>query len=245
MDICEYSTQELMKLFHSLRESSPLLPKYANELRNRDAREMTCFYVPQRGKTRTQCTENATIYYGFCDRHSNTLFAKRVRVRFNRALEDFNEQSSQQEQINALLTDEAQREITPPPTRQATPPNTPEMVQESDDEHSEEYKKTYIHDDDEDDEGSPTPVEPLTSDEESSEEIRDHTSNPNTYEDDENVKLKVFPNEWGNFEHKQTGFLFDMASNHVYGVQHKNGKVVSLGKREQEFCKRHHWPFST
>lgn len=249
MDVREYATQDLMKSFNSMRESSPLLPVYANELRSRKASDMTCCYVPQRGKSRQQCTDRATVYYGFCDRHKNTLLAKRVRDRFNHALEQFDEQAQQQKQINSLLTDDAQRELTPPPT----PPPTPDYREpvrvveseddESEDDESEVHETVYPDDDCEDDERPATPTEAMTSDDESSEEICDYKSNPNTYEDDESVQLKVHRNTWGNFEHKQTGFVFDIAKKHVYGVQHKDGKVVPLGPREQAFCRLHHWPY--
>ncbi len=43
-------------------------------------------------------------------------------------------------------------------------------------------------------------------------------------------------NEWGNYEHPATGFVFDIKTSQVYGVQHKDGNVYSLSQKDIKTC---------
>lgn len=66
---------------------------------------------------------------------------------------------------------------------------------------------------------------------------------PNHYEDDQNVQVKLKRNKFGNFEHSRTGIVFDLSTKKAYGMQHPNGRVYSLGKKERRFCRENNWPF--
>ena len=57
--------------------------------------------------------------------------------------------------------------------------------------------------------------------------------------------IKVFSNDFGNFEHKKTGIVFDVNSKKAYGVQKQNGTVVPLTKYHIDLCEKNNWPYQT
>jgi hypothetical protein len=53
----------------------------------------------------------------------------------------------------------------------------------------------------------------------------------------------VMKNKFNNYEHKETGFVFDKNTDEVIGKQHLDGTIVPLTLNDIELCKENNWSF--
>ena len=57
------------------------------------------------------------------------------------------------------------------------------------------------------------------------------------------AELAIRKNKFGNFEHSQTGLVFNTESKMVYGRQVDDGKIADLTSDDIELCKKYKFPF--
>ena len=50
-------------------------------------------------------------------------------------------------------------------------------------------------------------------------------------------------NKFENFEHKETGFIFDSKTDEVIGKQHPDGTIIPLSVNDIELCKENNWSY--
>lgn len=60
---------------------------------------------------------------------------------------------------------------------------------------------------------------------------------------EEPVKITAVRNKWGNYEHKETGIVFDPSTRYAYGIQKKNGDVHSLKPDDVRLCIEYGWKY--
>ena len=53
----------------------------------------------------------------------------------------------------------------------------------------------------------------------------------------------IMKNKFENFEHKETGFIFDSKTDEVIGKQHPDGTIIPLSVNDIELCKENNWSF--
>jgi hypothetical protein len=53
----------------------------------------------------------------------------------------------------------------------------------------------------------------------------------------------IMKNKFENFEHKETGFIFDPKTDEVIGKQHSDGTIIPLSVNDIELCKENNWSF--
>ena len=53
----------------------------------------------------------------------------------------------------------------------------------------------------------------------------------------------IMKNKFENFEHKETGFIFDPKTDEVIGKQHPDGTIIPLSVNDIELCKENNWSF--
>lgn len=60
---------------------------------------------------------------------------------------------------------------------------------------------------------------------------------------DRTAELAIRKNKFGNFEHSQTGLVFNTESKMVFGRQVDDGKIADLTAEDIELCKKYKFPF--
>lgn len=258
MEPSDYQTSDLLKNFYALRVNSPYLPQYAYELSQRTD-EIQCIYTPLRGNTTTGCTNKAVTKYGYCSKHATTLRAKRAKSRYDEALSAYkptapNPPSPAPKPVasSRKAPPQSPRPSHPPPPEPVKPPQEPVKPpqEESSDDNSEvEHASSFLNTQNEigtygdDSETSEGESETSESEEKGEPSAEESSENPNAYEDDEQISVRLIRNQWGNYWHEKTGIVFDIAKKAAYGVQHPNGRIYSLGQTEINFCKKYSWPY--
>ena len=53
----------------------------------------------------------------------------------------------------------------------------------------------------------------------------------------------IMKNKFENYEHKETGFIFDPKTDEVIGKQHPDGSIIPLSVNDIELCKENNWSF--
>ncbi len=53
----------------------------------------------------------------------------------------------------------------------------------------------------------------------------------------------IMKNKFNNYEHKETGFVFDSKTDEVIGKQHPDGTIIPLSVNDIELCKENNWSF--
>lgn len=53
----------------------------------------------------------------------------------------------------------------------------------------------------------------------------------------------IMKNKFENYEHKETGFIFDPKTDEVIGKQHSDGSIIPLSVNDIELCKENNWSF--
>lgn len=250
MEPREYRTVDLLKNFNALRNTSPMLPNYAHELSIRND-EIACVYAPRRGNTQDfQCPNMAITKWGYCTKHKETLQSKRAKERYEAALSKYVAPPPQKVKEEVVPTPKPtlRKVETPKPTPRAskpvpeTPPSPPPSKPSQTPQRPRRvstFLNTYGGNEESEEEEISAPEEKSESADE------DSDSNPNVYEDDEQIQVRLIRNEWGNYWHPKSRIVFDITKKAAYGVQHKDGQVYTLGQTEINFCDKHGWPYLT
>ena len=55
--------------------------------------------------------------------------------------------------------------------------------------------------------------------------------------------FNIMKNKYNNYEHKDTGFIFDSNTDEVIGKQLADGTISQLGLNDIELCKENGWVF--
>jgi hypothetical protein len=56
-------------------------------------------------------------------------------------------------------------------------------------------------------------------------------------------KLEIKKNEFGNYEHKETSFVFDSKTQKVYGKQNEDGTISELSSEDINLCNKHKFSY--
>ena len=65
---------------------------------------------------------------------------------------------------------------------------------------------------------------------------------PDIFKKIEKTQFAIRRNNFGNFEHEETGFIFD-DSKKVYGVQLKDGNIRPINKEDIDLCNKYKFPY--
>lgn len=210
-----------------------------------------CTYKATRGD-RARCTSHDVSPWGVCNKHAGTIQGKNAKKMYDEEKEraeakakealDAEEKEklikeAEEEEKVAKAKIRAKRAVSDqeePKVEKKTPqkvektkkkPHTEEEHVEEEEEHTE--KKKHVE------------VEKHT-------EKKKHVKKEKHPGDEpikEKVVIRVEPNDFGNFEHKKTGIVFDLETKKAYGVQRKNGSIAPLSKHHIEICKTNKWPY--
>lgn len=56
-------------------------------------------------------------------------------------------------------------------------------------------------------------------------------------------KLEIKKNDFGNYEHKETSFIFDSKTQKVYGKQNEDGTISELSSEDINLCNKHKFSY--